>query len=212
MRIRLILLSMFAVLAVGAVASSSASAACLDGGTNSVWCDHNFKEITNLLVLGTSGLSLLVGRAGGGQVKIHCADDTFHGFLEKLGTGKGTITYLTCSVVEPAGCGVNQPIEAKVTTSLTSGVMPPTATFTGAGANELFATITITTCSIAKAYEVTGLQTVELPDAEGFLVNHELVAKKTGSKLKFGTEAATYSGTALVHLDSLLPWATLLGT
>jgi hypothetical protein len=209
-RIKLMVLMLFSVVAVSAVASGSASAAC-SGGTKSVWCDHTGTEITNELVLGTSGLSLLVGRAGGGQVKIHCKDDTFHGFLLKLGTGEGTITYLGCTVVEPAGCGVTQPILAQVTTSLTEGIMPPTGLFKGAGTGEKFTEITITTCAIAGGYPVTGSQTVELPGGETFLTNHEIVAKKTGSNLKFGTEAATYSGTALIHLNSLLPWGTRLG-
>jgi hypothetical protein len=215
-RLKFVLLSMFAVLAVGAFASASASAedSCTTG-TKSLFCFHTNKPIHSEEVLGTSGVSKLEGKVGGAALKVECADDKFTGLLELLGASKGLIEFLTCSVTEPGSCTVNQPIFAQFTDQLSSGVMPATDLFTGsAGAGEEFTTLTIagTGCSVPGKYQVTGLQTVELPKGEESLVNHEVVAKKAGSKLKLGVETASFSSTAIVHLASGLAWLVMLGT
>lgn len=212
-RIRLVVLSLFAVFAVGAFAASSASAAC-SGGTKSVFCDHTGKEITNEKVLGTSGLSLLEGTTVGVAFKIHCTHDVFAGLLLALGASEGEIDFLGCLVEKPANCTVNNLIIASFTDQLSENVMPPTDLFKGLGATEEFAKFNIAggSCSAASEITVLGLQTVEIGDPETALLSHTLVAKKSGSKLKVGGAIASFSSTATVRLESDLPWLTLLGT
>jgi len=218
-RFKLIVLSMFAVLAVGAVASSSASADACSGGTQSIFCFHDNSPIHNEKVLGTSGLSVLASTVGITEVKLHCTHDLFSATLKLLGLATGEIDFLGCTVEKPANCtvgeGANKLILAKFHLQLSSGLMPATglATGTGTGVPEEFTKITIAgaTCSIANTYTISGLQTVEFPDGEGSLVVHEVVAKKAGSKLKLGGELASFSSTAKVHLASSLPFLIMLG-
>jgi len=213
-RFRLILLSLFAVFAFSALASASASAACSDGGIKSVFCFHTNVEIHEELALGTVHLSLLSGVLGSTTTKIHCKDGTFHGKILLLGLGTGVISYLGCTVEKPASCTVAQPIVANVHALLSSGVMPATGTFTGTGANEKYTSITLEgeSCVVKGTFEVNGSQLVEFPEGETSKVKHEIVANKTGSHLKFGGNTASYSGTALIHLASELPWLIMLGT
>jgi hypothetical protein len=211
-RFKLMLLSMFAVLSVGAIASSSASAAC-SGGSKSVFClsSNNTEVAAGENALGTSGLSVLEGHAGGAALKIDCKDDTFSGELKALGGSSGEIQFLGCTVVEPTGCVVAEPIKAVFTDQLSENIMPASDLFKGSGPEEEFSTLKITVCSIAGSYPVTGLQTVELPGGETAAIEHPVVAKKAGSKLKIGVETASFSSTALVKLESGASWLVMLG-
>jgi hypothetical protein len=217
-RFKLIVLSMFAVLAVGAVASASASADTCSGGTKSIFCFDNNTPIHNERVLGESGLSVLASTVGITEVKLHCTHDLFNATLKLLGLATGEIDFLGCTVEKPANCtvgGVNKLILANFHLQLSEGLMPATglATGTGTGVPEEFAKITIAgaSCSVANSYTISGLQTVEFPKGEESLVEHEVVAKKAGSKLKLGAEPASFSSTAKVHLASGLAFLIMLG-
>jgi hypothetical protein len=91
--------------------------------------------------------------------------------------------------------------------------MPATGLITGTRSGEELTTLTIAggSCIIAGTYTVSGLQTVELPSGKTSLVEHEIVAKKSGSKLKLGTESVSLSSTAKVHLASGSSWLIMSG-
>jgi hypothetical protein len=217
---KLIVLSMFAVFAVGAIASASASADSCTGGTNSVFCfSSNNTPIHLEVVLGESLLSLLASKVGTAEVVLHCTHDLFYGLLHLLGLFLGEISFLGCTVEKPAGqgCtvgeGVNKLIRALLHIQLSSGIMPATGLATGSGPGEEFSKLTIAgaACTVKNTYTVSGLQTVEFPSGETSGVVHLVVAKKSGSKLKLGVEVASFSSIAHVHLASGLPWLIMLG-
>jgi hypothetical protein len=213
---KLIVLSMFAVFAVGALASGSASADTCTGGTRSVFCfDSNNTPIHSEKLLGGSGLSLLVSTAGGAEVKLRCLNGLFNATLKLLGLATGEIDFLDCTVQKPAGqgCTISSLILVKIHLQLSSGLMPATGLATGTGPEEEFTTVIVSggSCVIAGTYKITGLQTVEFPSGETSLVEHEVVAKKSGSKLKFGLDLASFSSTTKVHLASSASWLIMLG-
>jgi len=218
-RFRLIILSAFAVFAAGAFASSSASADACSGGTQSVFCFSNNTPIHSEKGLGTIGLALFATTVGITEVRLHCKDGVGSGTFKLLGLAKGEVAFLGCTVEKPANCtvgeGVNKLILAKFHLQLSSGLMPATglATGTGTGVPEEFTKITIAgaSCSVANSYTVSGLQTVEFPKGEESLVGHEAVAKKSGSKIKVGAEAGSFSATSKVDLSSGAAFLIMLG-
>jgi hypothetical protein len=222
-RFKLIVLSMFAVLAVGAVASASASAeGCSDGGTKNLFCTFPGNvELHNLLISGESGLSLLSGIIGITSFRIHCKDDLFNATLQLLGLATGEIDFLGCTVEKPAGMGCKigpthpNLVLAIFHLQLASGVMAPTGLAIGTkSTGEEFSTLEIegSSCIVKGSFAVTGTQTVEFPKGEEGLVEHEVVAKKAGSNLKVGGNEASFSSTAKVHLHSGEKWLIMLGT
>jgi hypothetical protein len=215
-RIRLIILSLLAVFAIGAFGASSASAACNDGGHQSVFCYHDGKEITHDTLVGESGLSLLEGKSGGVAFTVHCPHDTIWILILALGVTHGEISFLDCSIAKPAGQGCTVPflIGVEFLDQLSANIMPPTDLFKGLGANEEFSKFTIggAGCTAKGSIVVEGLQTAELPGSETSGVEHEVVAKKSGSKLKIGGAVASFSSSAKVKLKSGLPWLIDLGS
>jgi hypothetical protein len=211
-RIILAFLSMFALFALGALGASSAPAAC-SGGTQSVVCLGN-EEIHSEGGSGTVGLALFASTIGGAEFKLHCKDAEGRGTLELLGASKEEVEFLGCRATAPLNCSVNESITAKFTAQLSSGIMPATGLIKGSGSGEELAKITITgaSCSVAGSYTVSGLQTVEIPSGETSLSEHEIVAKKSGSKLKLGTEIGSFSTTAKVKLTSGSAFLIMLGS
>lgn len=114
-RLRVILLSLLAVFAITAVASSSASAheflVCQEAGTEK-YTEHlcsaksetgkwSFAAIAagkSFEVEGTSGVSKLEGTIGGQKVIIECSTDVTKVTLEPAGATKGTITFSGCKI------------------------------------------------------------------------------------------------------------------
>jgi hypothetical protein len=111
------------------------------------------------------------------------------------------------------GEGAKHLILMRVHLQLSSGLMPATGLIAGTGPGEELTTYTVAgaACSVAGTYKLTGLQTVEFPSGEISLVEHEIVAKKSGSKLKLGTEPLSLSSKAKVHLASSSSWLIMLG-
>ena len=218
-RFRLVLLSLFAVLAVGALASASASAEECINGTKPVFCRaSNNTPIHLLKILGESHLSVLASTVGGAEVRIHCKDDLFRGETHLLALILAEIDFLGCTVEKPANCtvgGANKLILANASVQLLPGLMPALglATGTGTGVPEEFTSVTFAgaTCVIVGTFTISGLQPLEFPNGETGSVDHEIVAKKANSKLKLGSEPASFSSIALVHLHSLESWLIMLG-
>jgi hypothetical protein len=217
-RFRLLLLGLLAVLAVGAVASASASAETCTGGSFFVFCNDNNEPLHNTEVLGLSGLALLSDTTLGAEAKFHCGDDHFKATLELLGKIKGLILFLHCVEEKPTGCKLSTAQEKEIDATFTGEQKSQTvALFTGAGASETFTTLEIVNtggCSLAtNNYPVKGKQLVETPKGGSSLVNQEIVAKKSGSFLEFnGHKSVSFSSTTTnAHLASGLAWLVMAG-
>jgi hypothetical protein len=224
-RLKLTLLTVVAAMALSAVASSPALAEtkpCKAPGSNQwVFCFHTGLEIGTppQLVLGVSHLSLLASIVGGAEVKIHCPKDDFHGFLELLGKTKGLILFLQCTVVKPTSCTLNpSDIHAVFTDQLIGHPGAAEDEFTGSKnvATKEFAELNIegAACVAKGKFAVTGTEKCALPAFGTPLVVHDIDCKKSGSNLKLGTEVASFSSLALVHLGAPnvgLPWYIDLG-
>jgi hypothetical protein len=173
-------------------------------------------EATNAPTFGEGGLSLLEGKSAGVTFLVHCIHDTLRGVLLPLGASEGEIDLLGCMVAKPAGqnCTVPNLIPAKFTAQLSEGIVPATDLVRGLGANEEFANFKIEgiPCSAKGNVIVEGLQTVELPGSGTPALLHDLVFKKSGSKLKSQGAAASFSSTAKVKLVSDLSWLVVLGS
>jgi hypothetical protein len=168
-----------------AVASAPAPAEAkkceVESPTHWVFCYSNKEEIGNPVqkVSGMGGVSILVGTIGV-EVKFECKENDFAAELELTGKAKGTTTLLKCKETKPAHCKLVAAEEKEIKIRLTESLIgklekpgKPEAEFTGAGIGE-----------------------------ELFSVEHEIVAKKSGSKLKIGSNEATLSSAAKVKLLS----------
>ncbi len=212
-RFRLLLLGLLAVLAVGVVASASASAETCTGGSHFVFCNNNQEPLVGETVLGTSLLSLLSSHLGGGQAKFHCLSDDFSATLEKLGAGSGLILFLKCTELEPSGCELSANQKKEINATFTAQLESATlATFTGnkGGTAHEFTTLEVVNCSVAGSYTVTGTQMVSIPKGGESKKEQEIVATKAQSALKLGVEPASFSSvTENAHLGGTLNMANL---
>lgn len=218
-RCRLILLSLFAVFAFSAVATASASAKQCGSGTLWVFCYDSGEEIHEEIVLGLSGLSLLVGKIGGVTARFHCIKDDVVGTLELLGLNKGTITFLECKMTEPSGCKLSAAQETKIEIEVLSELTghPEEAKLLFKLHGPSFVKLSVENgggCpeGIPGSYDVTGDQTCSLPEWNVLKLLHEVVCVKTQSHLQLGGAAASFSSTAKLRLESDLNWAVLLGS
>jgi hypothetical protein len=202
---RLFILVLLSALALGAASAASASASeyLIEG--------KQVTEATN--TEGTSGLSLLTGKVGGAEVKLECAKDTFTGTVEAAGKSTATLLLKECAETKPASCKVPATIEGKLKDKLI-GSLAPEDEFEATKAEGTIAEIAVSGagCAITGTYALKGTQVCELPKVEEELTEHEIVCKKTGSKLKLGSETASFSSTEKAKLTSGKKWdATGLG-
>jgi hypothetical protein len=188
------------------------------GGSHFSFCDDNQEPLTGSSVLGTGGLALLAGHIGGAEAKFDCKSSDYQSTLEALGSATGLVRFLSCKLEKPAKCKLSAAQEAEVDAKFTIKQESATlATFTGAGSGEEFVTLTVEksgseTCAVPGTYPITGKQKVETPKGAVSLANQEMVAKKTGSALKLGTETASFSSTTSnAMLSSGLAWLVMAG-
>jgi hypothetical protein len=165
------------------------------------------------LASGSGGVAILAATIGS-EVKIECKENTLTAELKSSGKGGGTLTLLKCKETKPLHCKItaaeekeiNIPLKEALTGKLeTPGT--PEAVFTGTGAGEELITLELeretTECPVtAGQYKVTGKQNAELPKAEEALVEHEFIAKKSGSNFKIGGNEATLSVADKLKLSS----------
>jgi hypothetical protein len=213
-RVKLVLLGMLAVFAVSAAASASASASqaywrCANvGATEGRWHDAQCtkkgspeefatREITSEEDTFSSKVSILKSAT----VTITCKVDEGRGKIETGGKSEGEIKFRECST-NLEHCAVVEPIVFKFTDQLllTSGIEEDE--FKATKANETFVEITLegTSCALKGTHPVKGSQTCPLPNGEEPLIEHEITCTSAGSKLKFGSEAATFESTEHVTL------------
>jgi hypothetical protein len=206
-RFRLILVSLFAVVAVGAVSAASASADSCTGGSNLVFCTSPGNlPLVGETVLGSGGLALLASIIGGAEAKFHCPSFDVTGTLGKLGASTGLLLFLNCKEEKPAGCKLSAANEKEIDANFkeqqeTTGL----ALLTGSGTGEEFTTLTVEDksaptelCAAKGALKVSGKQMVET--STGAALNQTVTAKKAESFLKLGAETASFNGVAQVHL------------
>lgn len=202
--------------ATGETLEVSQPGSSCSGGTKSVFCvGESAIHTAPAAVSGEGKLSTLATKVGTTEVKIHCTDNQFNGNLRKLGLGEGEVDFLGCSVEKPTTCTTTSLILADVHLQLSEGKVPALGTLTGnkGGVAEEFTSLTLSgaSCSVAGTYTLTGKQTLEFPESEGLKEEHEVLAKKAGSSLKFGSEAASFSDTWKWRLKLGQSWLIMLG-
>jgi hypothetical protein len=229
-RIRALLVSMLASLAIGAVASASASAHEFSvpchkvsaankekgewekiGATGKCETANAKGEFTEKLLTGetesiegTSGPSFLESPSLG--ITIECAEDTFTGTMAAAGLSTGEVKFYRCRVVVPATCKVKEPIEFKFKDKLVGAATEPVNDEFEPETGTTFVEITLSGCTAEGKYKVEGTQTCSIPAAgQGWAV-HEMICNPYGSKLKLGTGAAYFTSDETVRIDSGKPW------
>jgi hypothetical protein len=208
-RIRLILLGMLTVLAVSAVASASASAACSKETGDYGICAENTKtklveEYEGLLENENHKVTTVFESAAGGlPVKLEGLEAVAKLTAEDSGKSKGEITFTKVSVIEPANCEVQdstkkvaKEIMAEFKDQLSTPPVAINDTFTGVGAKKTFTTVEFigAKCGIKGIVaEITGSQETTFDaNIEKMEEHHELFASEAGSKLFLGANAATF--------------------
>lgn len=199
-RARLFILVLLSALALGTATAASASASefLIEG--------KQVTEATN--IEGTSGHSLLASKVGTAEVLVECGKDTFTGTVEAAGKSTATLLLKECVETKPSTCKVPATIEGKLKDKLI-GSSTPEDEFEATKAEGTISEIVISgaECAITGTYLLKGAQACELPKGEEELAEHEVVCKKSGSKLKLGTESASFSSTEKGKMTSGKTWS-----
>jgi hypothetical protein len=202
-RLRLLLISSLVALAVGAVASASASAAF----KKEFFVEKAAVTTPVAVVGGSSAASKLEAKLFGVKVKIECASSTYTGTLEAAGASTGTISFSGCTGKAAAKdkCKVVEPIKAELDDQLVEVKKALQDEFSPASGG-IFVEITIEaetggTCSVAGTFEVTGTQTCELPGSTTEATEHEIVCKPVKT-LKLGGEEAKFTSTQTITTEA----------
>jgi hypothetical protein len=152
--------------------------------------------------------STLKGTIGGVATNISCSTSAFSIIPEESGKQSGgEINYTGCTVNKPAKCIVKEPITATFNGQAEREAAKFIDKFSGSGASEKFVEIEFKNkstekCSIENGTKaaVTGSQTCEFGAGITMMkTTQEVICKESGSKLKFGGEAATYAGNDTVE-------------
>ncbi len=206
--IKLVLLSMFALLALGAVTSTAASASgCAAEGEKTYGICAAGAEVGTETLNFTSGASKLKSKVLNKAVTIECKKDK--GSVEVTGDpGKfsnGKIEFTECKLTGITGCGVKEPIVAKFGGKPTEAPARIEANFEQEGETP-FTEILLTggVCEGIKL-NVTGSQKCEADktnaEAETEKASHSIICKPTGSNLKLGSEKAEFTSTETTTLS-----------
>jgi hypothetical protein len=202
-RLRLLLISALAVLAVGAVASASASAAF----KKEFFVEKAAVTSPVGVVGGSSTTSKLEAKLFGVKVKIECASSTYTGTIAAAGASTGAISFSGCTgkAGSKEKCKVAEPIQSELKDQLVEVKKALQDEFSPA-AGEDFVTITIEAesggpCTVAGSFEVTGTQNCELPGSTVEALEHEIVCKPVKT-LKLGGEEAKFTSTQTITTEA----------
>ncbi len=221
-RIKLVLFSALAVVAVSALASASASAAV----ENKYFVEKTaVAGATN--IVGTVGEAQLQSTIAGVKMMIVCTENSLAGGqINAAGKSKGEIKFKKCKIFEIkngvktslASCTVKEPIEFKFEDELLTspgGIVDDR--FRPEGGGNVFVTIKIegSLCALKGTYEVKGQGAggtepwylADLGD-EGEIEKalHELIFGSCGSHIVFGTEPASFTNRTSLELESHKGW------
>ncbi len=214
-RIKLIMLSMVAVLGVSAVASTSAFA------LETRWTVEGTTVTTETPVEGVVGTAQLNSIILGQKIIIECTENTLsNAAIEKEGKSKGEIKFKKCTVVTVAGgvrgalpkCVVKEPIEFKFLDLLVAGPGGVLEDEFKPSTGEEFVTIHIENkgeeiCTLRGVYEATGTYDASGgAEVEVSKTEHELVYTSTGSKVKLKKELAAFTNKTTLKLVSGKPF------
>jgi hypothetical protein len=191
-KMRVLLLSVVAACAFGAVVATAAQAHeyLIEGKPFSG--EAKLEEKTE-----TETKNVLKGVPFGVSTEIQCSERKFGGGLLGGSPGDSTakITFTGCTATKPANCTPSQPIVTDVDGVL-EGVEGALETkFSPPEGSSVFTEITLegAKCSLkGKPFKIEGTQNCELPGAETSLVEHELSCKATKSALKAGGKTASF--------------------
>jgi hypothetical protein len=203
------LATLLAVLAVGAVASASASA-------------HEFivegKPITGAEpATGTSPTFKVAFVLLGVTLTVECKTTTFtHTFGKEGNEAPGGRAYSnSCEMKKPQGCTVRR-VAFEFYGALGGSLSSLTDKFTGAGRGEELFKLAIEPkesekCSLSGEYVIAGSQTCGVDSskkrAEEEKIEHEMVCKPTGSEIHLGSNPVTFQYTETVKLVSGKKWS-----
>jgi hypothetical protein len=175
-------------------------------------------------VEGTSSVSKLTATIAGASVEIECKKDTFSSTLEAGGkSGAGSISFKECTLLpNETKCKLTSSEKTEIPTSFKEDQLEEVGgrlvdRFEKMGATNTFATIKIEPvgsekCTPEGEYKVTGSQYCDVDEsnaeAKTLKKEHDLICTKTGSELKIGSNAASFTSTAKVKLASGGEWAS----
>jgi hypothetical protein len=218
-RIKLILLSMVAVLGISAVASVASAAAAEPLTRYSVEGIGEIKEA--LEVTATVGTAQLSGFLLKAKIMIECTKNKeVGGLIEPEGKSKGEIVYEGCTLYSihsikeslSANCRVTEPIKFKFLDLLIVGKGGLIEDEFKPATGENFVEITVgnapeKTCLEKGTFPAKGTYTASL-GAEGEVLKtlHELVFTSGGSKLTFNGEPASYTNRISLELKDAKSW------
>lgn len=234
-RMRIIMVSLLAVFATGAVASAASAHEFIvpchgvsaentgKGEWNNSACTKTGEsdEYTRKLlagevekVEGIGGESVFQFEYGQGvEVVIACRQATLEGELEAAGASHGKVAFTECRVLNRKGkrieqCAVKNPIEFSFKDQLVGS--PVEEEFKPSYGSTFF-TITFEaeggSCAIAFTANVEGTWKCELPSAGTMQIKHEMVCQATGSDLEFAGKKVEFESTESVELKSGEKWA-----
>jgi hypothetical protein len=228
-RLRLILLSLFAVLAVSAVASASASALhwyycqnlangaslyenplCTKDSSGHIG-NWELLKLTGLLsITSLGGLQILKGEVVATPIEIDCKHLDNNGWIENpAGGGNGIglvlVLYLACTVPKPAAghCEISGGnIHAYANIELSTIGTTPVALFKpDPASSSTFVTITFVNCANSGLNKSFNVEGEAVGLVENATSETIFDAKGVNNKLKFGGEEAVYEGRDLILTD-----------
>jgi hypothetical protein len=234
-QIRILGLSMLAVVAIGAISSASASAStqsfsiCREGGTEKYenhlcgktaetgkWSFAPVEKAEKYTLEGTGGVSKLEGLIGGTKVVVECKKGKITGEIESEGKTKNlVIVYEECKlftivkhVRAATACIVSNITTNKLIGTLVEGSDHGPEDELAPAEGTTLAKVKVAECALESMENVTGKQTCSIPEAVAGLVEHELVCSPSGGALEFGKKPASYYGTTSAKLSNGSAWGT----
>jgi hypothetical protein len=160
---------------------------------------------------GQLGTTVLKGHAATITTQITCKGSFEAQPAAEGETSQGKIEYSSCTVNKPSGCVIKEPIVASYNGLLEESGGKLEDKLTGSGASEKLGEIAYGEgCGSLKGKEfaLSGAQVCPFASGIGtFEEKHELVCETSGSKLKIGTESATYEGKVTITAPSDEAWS-----
>jgi hypothetical protein len=199
-----------ALTVISVTGSASASNPCKASKEKWVACNAASEIIKEETIEGAGGESTITTA----NITIQCKTSSLvTSYIFGIPWVSGLAT-IGCAVTRPSGCSVASSFEGEVDGVLAGAVPggPPEEELTGKGGGEEIATIKITGCAVEGSYALAGKQVCRYGAAyETAEETHEVSC--TGScisKLKFGTEKASFTRTIIDRLKSKGNWSIQL--